>query len=131
MAAVQALYQWDLTQQDPGEIEGHFIYDRSLTGSDKEYFHQLVREVPRRVHELQDHFIPFLGRELDSVDPVERAILRIATYELEFCSDVPYRVIINEALELSKTFAAEGSFRFVNGVLDKVAARLRAAEMGA
>lgn len=129
MAAVQALYQWDLTEQSPEKIENHFIYDHDLTGTDQEYFHTMVREVPRHVHELDDHYVPYLGRELDTVDPVERAILRLAVYEFEFRRDVPYRVVLDEAIELAKTFGAERSFRFINGILDKVAARLRAEEM--
>ncbi len=131
VAAVQALYQWDLTRQAPEDIESHFIYGHDMAGADKDYFHHLVREVPRHLHELEDHFHPHLGREPDSIDPVERAILRMATYELAFQRDVPYRVVINEAVELAKTFAAEHSFRFVNAVLDKVAGELRAQERGA
>lgn len=127
-AAVQALYQWDLTRQRPEEIESHFIYDHDMSGTDADYFHHLVREVPRHLHELEDHFHPHLGREPDALDPVERAILRLGTFELAFHPEIPYRVVINEAVELAKTFAAEQSFRFVNAVLDKVAARLRARE---
>jgi N utilization substance protein B len=125
MAAVQALYQWDLTEQPPEDIESHFIQEHDLEKVDQEYFHEVVRQVPRRRHELEDHFLSHLGRELDSVDPVERAILRLASYELEFHPEIPYKVVINEAVELAKLFGAEQSYRFINGVLDKVAQTLR------
>ncbi len=128
-AAVQAIYQWQLTQQAPGDIESHFINDHELSGVDLEYFHHLVREVPLRLHELDDHLTPFLDREINEIDPVERAILRIGAYEFEFHPEVPYKVVLNEAVELAKTFGAEHGHRFVNAVLDKVAAKLRATEI--
>ncbi|MDH5634135.1 MAG: transcription antitermination factor NusB [Gammaproteobacteria bacterium] len=128
-AAVQALYQWQLTEQAPEDIEDHFILDHEMSQVDMEYFDLLVRQVPLHVHELDDYLIPYLDREIDEVDPVERAILRIGVYEFEFHLEVPYKVIINEAVELAKTFGAEHGHKFVNGVLDKVAARLRAAEI--
>jgi N utilization substance protein B len=129
-AAVQALYQWQLTGQTPADIEQHFISDHELKGVDVEYFHQLVREVPLRLHELDDHLIPHLDRGVGEVDPVERAILRMGAYELEFHLEVPYKVVINEAVELAKTFGAEHGHKYVNAVLDKVAIKLRAAEIG-
>ena len=129
MAAVQALYQWDLTRQAPEDIESHFIYGHDMAGADNDYFHHLVREVPRHLHELEDHFHPHLGREPDGIDPVERAILRMATYELAFQRDIPYRVVINEAVERAKVFGAEQGHRYVNGVLDKLARSVRKAEL--
>lgn len=124
-AAVQALYQWDLTEQAPEVILEHFIQQHDITEIDEEYFQLLVREVPLYHQELEAHITPMLDRELDDVDPVERAILRIGAYELEYQSDVPRNVVINESVELAKTFGAELSYKFINGVLDKVAADLR------
>ncbi len=129
-AAVQALYQWQLTDQAPEEIETHFISDHELKGVDIEYFHHLVREVPLHRHELDDHMVPYLGRTIEEVDPVERAILRVGTFEFEFHPEIPYKAIINEAVELAKTFGAEHGHKYVNAILDKVAAKLRAAEIG-
>jgi N utilization substance protein B len=129
-AAVQALYQWQLTGQPPGDIEAHFINDHDLKGVDVEYFHELVREVPLHQHELDDHLAPSLDRGIGEVDPVERAILRLGTYELEFRLEIPYKVVINEAVELAKTFGAEHGHKYVNAILDKVAVKLRAAEIG-
>jgi len=129
MAAVQALYQWDLTEQSAEDIQSHFIFEHDLADTDLEYFQRIVRQVPRHQHELDDFLVPHLGRALGGVDPVERAILRMAAYELRFEPEIPYRVVIDEAIELAKTFGAEHSYRFINGVLDKVALALRAAEM--
>lgn len=127
-AAVQALYQWQLTEQPPSEIERHFIADHELHDLDTEYFHHLVREIPAHLHELDDQLLPFAGRRLEEIDPVERAILRIGTFEFEFHPEIPYKVILNEAVELAKTFGAEHGHKFVNAVLDRVAAKLRAVE---
>ena len=127
-AAVQALYQWDLTEQDPGEIEAHFIQQHDLKGADRNYFHILINEVPLYRREIEGNLQPYLDRDFNSVDPVERAILRAAAYELEYQHDVPTKVIINEAVELAKTFGAEYGYKFVNGVLDRLAERLRTKE---
>ena len=124
-AAVQALYQWDLTEQAPEDILRHFIQDHDLNDADQAYFHMLVYEVPLYRQEINGRLTPHIDRDLDDIDPVERAILRIATYELEYKKDVPTKVIINEAIELAKTFGADHGYRFVNGVLDKVARDLR------
>ena len=130
VAAVQALYQWQLTEQPPEEIEDHFILDHEMSEIDIKYFDQLVRGVPLHLHELDDHLMPYLDREVEEVDPVERAILRVGAYEFEFHPEIPYKVVLNEAVELAKTFGAEHGHKFVNAVLDKVAAKLRAEEIG-
>jgi N utilization substance protein B len=128
-AAVQAIYQWQLTGQDAGDIEANFIHDHDMAGVDEDYFHAIIREVPLHLHELEDHFIPLLDRSVNELDPVERSILRIGTYELEFRPDVPYKVIINEAVELAKSFGAEDGHRYINSILDRVAASLRKDEI--
>ncbi len=129
VAAVQALYQWQLTEQPPQDIEDHFILDHEMSEIDIRYFDQLVRGVPLHLHELDDHLTPYLDRDVEEVDPVERAILRVGAYEFEFHPEIPYKVILNEAVELAKTFGAEHGHKFVNAVLDKVAAKLRAEEI--
>ncbi len=96
---------------------------------DIDYFHELVHGVAERVYALDDEIAPFLDRELQAVDPVERAILRLGAYELMQRPEIPYRVIINESVELAKSFGGESGHRYVNGVLDKVAQKLRAAEV--
>jgi len=128
-SAVQALYQWDLTEQAPDQIEAHFINEYDLTGTDMDYFDLLIREVPLYHQELDANLTPYLDRSMDQIDPVEKAILRLAAYELEFQQNIPCKAILNEAVELSKTFGAEHGYRFVNGVLDKLAGQLRPVEV--
>ncbi len=128
-AAVQAIYQWQLTQQLPSKIEDHLSLDHELHDVDMDFFHHLVAEIPSHLHELDDHLTPYLDRELEEVDPVERAILRIGAYELAFHPEIPYKVILNEAVELAKTFGAEHGHKYVNAVLDQVARKLRTAEI--
>lgn len=129
--AVQGLYQWQLSGTDLIEIETQFVSEYEMGKVDLEYFHELLHQVPLHLHELDDHAIPFLDRPMDEVDPVERAIIRLACYELEFRLDVPYRAVINESIELAKRFGAEHGHRYINGVLDKVAQKLRSTEINA
>lgn len=126
--AIQALYQWQLAGQDVGAIIDHFMIEQDAKKFDTEYFAELVRSVPARLDELDAALAPCVDRALESVDPVERAILRLGTYELIEHPEIPYRVIINEAVELAKTFGAEKGHRYVNGVLDKAARALRSSE---
>ena len=124
-AAVQALYQWDLTEQPAEKIEEYFVQIHDLQNVDMDYLHLLVSEIPKYNQELEDKVKPYIDREFSSIDPVERAILRLGAYELEYRKDVPVKVVLNEAIELAKTFGAEHSYKFVNGVLDKLAPVVR------
>jgi N utilization substance protein B len=128
---MQALYQWHLAGQSLNEIEAQFRVDNDFSGVDGSYFHELLHGVPRQKTELDELITPCLDRPLDELDPVELAILRLSTYELKERLDVPYRVVINEGIELAKVFGATDGHKFVNGVLDKLAPQLRAAEVSA
>ncbi|MCK5359416.1 MAG: transcription antitermination factor NusB [Gammaproteobacteria bacterium] len=130
-AVVQALYQWELTQQSRLDIEKHFLTDDSQKKSDTEYFHELIREIPRLVEELDTNLSPFIDRSISLVDPIERAVLRLAAYEMLYHPEIPYRVVLNEAIELSKTFGSDNGYRFVNGILDKMGAEIRSVEAAA
>lgn len=127
--AVQALYQWQLAGQSLRDIEVQFIADNELGDDEASYFAELLHEIPKRLDELDGRLAPLLSRPIEQVDPVERAILRVGSYELAHRLDVPYRVVINEAIELAKRFGAEKSHRFINGVLDRLAKDLRKAEI--
>ena len=127
--ALQALYQWQLTGHAPSDIERQFLADNDMKKVDLAYFHELLFGVPARVAELDQAIAPSLDRPLDEVSPVEKAVLRIAAFELLARLDVPFRVIINEGIELAKVFGADESFKYVNGVLDKVARKLRTVEV--
>jgi len=126
---VQALYQWQLSDSDLAEIQEQFLSEYDMKKVDVEYFKELFCQIPLHLHELDDHLLPFLDRPIDEVDPVERAVLRLAAYELKFCLDVPYRVVINESIELAKRFGAEHGHKYVNGVVDQIAQKLRAIEI--
>jgi len=127
-SAVQALYQWQLTRQAPADIERDFLADDSLKDIDLDYFQHLVREIPAHIPELDNLLAPHIDRGIAQIDPVERAILRLGAFELEFHPEIPYRVVLNEAVELAKTFGAEQGHKYVNAVLDRVALDLRAEE---
>lgn len=129
--AIQALYQWQMAGQDVGTIVQHFMLQQDAKKFDSDYFDELVRGVPARLDELDAALAPCVDRALESVDPVERAILRLGAYELIEHPEIPYRVVINEAVELAKTFGAEKGHRYVNGVLDKAARQLRPIEAAA
>jgi N utilization substance protein B len=117
--------------QDVGAIIDHFMVEQDARKFDTEYFAELVRGVPARLTELDAALASCVDRALESVDPVERAILRLGAYELIEHPEIPYRVVINEAVELAKTFGAEKGHRYVNGVLDKAARDLRPIEASA
>ena len=129
--ALQGLYQWDLSGGDWHAIEREFAAERDMVGVDTDYFADLLQGVANRCEELDARLTPLLDRPPAQLDPVERAILRLAAYELLARVDVPWRAVINEAVELAKTFGAEKSHRYVNGVLDRLARGdpLRAAEI--
>ena len=127
--AVQALYQWHLTQQNVGDIDAQFVTEHDVKKVDIVYFQELLHQVPAHVAELDAHYATFLDRPVRELDPVECAILRMSVYELAYRLDIPYRVVINEGVDMAKVFGAEQSHKYVNGVLDKVARKLRTAEI--
>ena len=128
---VQALYQAQVNPQQPVELVAQFRADNDFEDVDVGYFDEAVLAVLRRADELDLLFAPLLDRALDELDPVELGILRLATWELSERTDVPYRVVIDEAVNLAKRFGASESHRYVNGVLDRAARSLRGPETGA
>lgn len=130
-AAVQALYQWQMTGQNLSEIERQFLEEERLKDAQKSYFTELFYGVPKNLESVDQALSEFVDRPVDNIDPVERAILRIGAYELLHRLDMPYRVVLNESINLAKCFGADGSHRYVNGILDKVAQQKRAIEIQA
>lgn len=128
---VQALYQWQMAKAPLASIEAEFRADNDMRHVDVEYFHEILFEVPKRLSALEALFGPHLDRDVSDVGPVELAVLRMATYELEQRVDIPYKVVLNEAVSLTKKFGPEDSHKFINGVLDKVAQQLRQTELAA
>ena len=127
--AMQALYQWQMTQQDIGQIDAQFLIDQDMTRADVEYFQELLHHSYLHMAQIDAVLAPYLDRPIEQVDPVERAILWVSGYELLYRIDVPYRVIINEGVELAKLFGADQSHKFINGMLDKAAHQARREEI--
>ncbi|BBP45704.1 N utilization substance protein B [Thiosulfatimonas sediminis] len=128
-AAMQALYQWQMTNTEVLKIMQQFSEDGYLEKVDFDFFKDLLYSITGDAEELDALFAEFIDRDLKRLDPVERAILRIGVYELRSKIEIPYRVVINEAVELAKRFGADEGHKFVNGVLDKVAKQLRELEV--
>ncbi len=127
--ALQAMYQWQIAGTTVADIEAEFLNYHIDKKLDIAYFKELIHGVPKFQHEIDEAMQPFLGRSLQEIDPVELAVLRLAIYELMKRPDVPYRVIINEALELTKKFGSVEGHKFVNGILDRVAKKNRIIEI--
>ena len=126
---LQALYQWTLSGASVTDIEAEFRVDNDFRHTDGEYFSALLRGVTADVESLEMLFVPALDRALDELDPIERNLLRMGTFELMDRIDVPYKVVISEAVALAKKFGATDSHKYVNGVLDKIARDLRTVEL--
>ena len=127
--ALQGLYQWQLSGTDPATISRQLGDAKGFDKIDADYFKALLEGAVAAAAELEQAITPHLDREFSRLSPVERGILLLAGYELAHRSDVPYRVVINEAVELAKAYGGTGGYKYVNGVLDKLAAKLRRAEM--
>ncbi|MCX7098883.1 MAG: transcription antitermination factor NusB [Methylococcales bacterium] len=127
-AAVQALYQWQMTGQSLVEIERQFLEEERLKDAQKSYFTELFHGVPKNLEAIDEALGEFVDRPVGMIDPVERAILRIGAFELLLRLDMPYRVVLNEGINLAKDFGADGSHKYVNGILDKVAQKVRVLE---
>lgn len=123
--ALQGLYEWQMSGNPSYEIEARFRVENAMHKVDLDYLHELLGRIPEVASELDELMTPLLDRAFTSLDPVELAILRIGAYELRHRVDVPFRVVINEGIELAKVFGAAESHRYVNGVLDRLALQLR------
>lgn len=123
--ALQAVYSWQVSGNLIADIEQQMLIETDVTKIDVEYFKDLATGVAVNYKLLDEAVSPHLTRPFDELDMVERAILRLSSYELKFREDVPYKVAINEGIELAKIFGAEDSHKFVNGVLDKAVKHLR------
>lgn len=127
--ALQAIYQWQFTQDSATDIELQFHEDNDMSPVDTDYFSELLHNIPKNINQIDEHIESVIDRPFQELNPVELAVLRIAIYELIYRQDVPYKVVINEALQITKTFGASEGFKYVNGVLDKIAKTLRPLEV--
>jgi len=126
--ALQALYQWQLSGEDLDWIRDHYLEDQGVASGDEEYFLELLYQIPPRAEALDARYRKYVTNFEDHLDPIETNILRIATHELENHPEIPYKVVINEAVNLAKTYGADDSHKFVNGVLDPRCKELREIE---
>lgn len=125
---MQALYQWQLTQQSAADIRGQFLESEDSAGVDREHFEELLTSCIEQNDAIAAALAPFIDRPLEQLDPVEAAILMIGMFELQHRLDVPYRVVINEAVDLCKRFGATDAHKYINAVLDRAAREIRATE---
>ena len=126
---VQALYQWQLAGASIASIEAQYMAEKGMAKADSEFFRELLHEIPAKLDELDGAYREFLDRDPEALDPISLAVLRIAVYELLHRIDIPYRVVINESINLAKTFGPTDAHKYINGVVDRVAARARRVEI--
>lgn len=123
--AVQAIYQWQMTGNPLNEIEAQYLTTMNAKKVDTEYFQELFMGVLTDLEAIDQKLVPVLDRDIEEIDPIERAIIRLSAFELVKRIDIPKKVVINEGIELAKTFGATDGHKFVNGVLDKISKELR------
>ena len=123
--AIQAIYQWQMSSNPLNEIEAQYLTTMNAKKVDTAYFQELFSGVLTNLDEIDAALAPALERNIDDIDPIERAIIRLSAFELKKRIDVPKKVVINEGIELAKTFGATDGHKFVNGVLDKISKDLR------
>ena len=126
---VQALYQWQLNHAPFHEIQAQFMLENNEEKYDVQYFALLLSGIIDKIEELDAKIIPCLDRKMEMLNPVEQAILRLSTYEFLYCLDIPFKVIIDEAISLTKTYGAIEGHRYVNGVLHQLATSIRELEV--
>lgn len=129
--ALQGLYEWQLNPGDPAQVEAHIREQEDFNKCDRAHFDALLHGCIAQRADLDAALLKFLDRPLEELSPVEHGVLWVGTYELVNCVDVPYKVAINEAVELAKSFGGTDGHKYVNGVLDHLAPLLRPEEVKA
>lgn len=127
--ALQALYQWLMSGSDLHEIEAQFRVINNMEKVDFEYFCRLLKGVPEHLTELESSLSPFIDREIAGLNPIELTTLRIGAFELIHCPEIPYKVVLDESISLTKEFGSQDGHRYVNGVLNNLARQVRSVEI--
>ncbi|HAT8720035.1 TPA: transcription antitermination factor NusB [Legionella pneumophila] len=127
--ALQALYQWLMSGTDLHEIEAQFRAINNMDKVDGEYFCRLLYGIPTHVEALEASLLPYLDREINALNPIEHTVLRIGSFELFHCPEIPYKVILDESVSLTKEFGSQEGYRYVNGVLNNLAKQVRPVEI--
>lgn len=128
---MQALYQLKISKEDIDWVRDHYLADQGVSSGDEDYFLELLYGIHQSEAELDAQYQPFLTSMENNLDPIEECILRIATYEFNKHLEIPYKVVINEAINLAKSYGADESHKFINGVLDPLSKQLRSLEVNA
>lgn len=128
--ALQALYQWLMSNSEIHDIEAQFRVINNMDKVDVDYFCRLLYGIPKQVVQLEEQLSPYLDREIASLNPIELTTLRIGAYELIHCLEIPYRVVLDESISLTKEFGSQDGYKYVNGVLNNLAKQVRAIEIG-
>jgi len=128
---MQALYQWSMTEVDLYPLQMQFHQMNDMAKVDKDYFDALLYAIIKNLEEIDSKFTPYLDRKFEDLNPVELAVIRLGTYELLHCLEIPYRVVLFEAVSLTKEYGSEDGYKYVNGILNKVAREMRKAEVEA
>ncbi|MCC5791543.1 MAG: transcription antitermination factor NusB [Legionellaceae bacterium] len=129
--ALQALYQWQLSGLEASEIEAQFRVTNNMERVDVPYFSDLFQGIIQQKKTVDELFEPYLDRELSALNPVELAIIRLGTYELAYCPELPWRVVLDEAINIGREYGSTDGHKYVNGILNQVAQRLRTVEIKA
>jgi N utilization substance protein B len=127
--ALQALYQWSMSGHELPEIEAQFRAINNMEKVDTEYFCRLIYGVPKHLEILESSLVPFIDRPIESLNPVELSVLRLGAFELFYCPEIPYRVVLDESISLAKEFGSQDGHRYVNGVLNSLAQKVRIVEI--
>ena len=127
--ALQALYQWLMADSDLHEIEAQFRVINNMERVDGDYFCRLLHGIPANIVDLEASISPFLDREISGLNPIELTVLRIGAFELFHCPEIPYKVVLDESISLTKEFGSQDGYRYVNGVLNNLARQVRSVEI--
>ncbi len=127
--ALQALYQWLMSGSELYDIEAQFRVANNMAKVDAEYFCRILYGVPKYLNELEGELTPFLDRPIQGLNPIELTSLRIGAFELFHCLEIPYRVVLDESISLTKEFGSQDGYRYVNGVLNSLARKVRVEEI--
>lgn len=126
---MQALYQWLMSGSDLFEIEAQFHVANNMEKVDVDYFHHLLHDIPKHLNAIETAFSVYLDRAVHELNPVELSVLRLGSYELMYCPEIPYKVVLDESISLTKSFGSQDGHRYVNGVLNNLARQVRAVEI--
>lgn len=127
--ALQALYQWLMSGSELHEIEAQFRVINNMDKVDVDYFCRILHGVPAHVENVEERISPFLDREITGLNPIELTVLRIGAFELIYCPEIPYKVVLDESISLTKEFGSQDGYRYVNGVLNSLAQQVRSIEI--